>query len=254
VIVDEHLSIAQRLLRIGTFASVGATSMVIFLMVKGILVPFNSKYVIVGPAVASVILAAASNAMDVPLMPAAIRRRFQSGVRDRLWRSRVGAWLARRLGAPERSRVGAGAFRATEVALGVAAADLYAALPKRFREQLSELPATVAALEARAAEARAELDELAALAPSDSAGGELLAERRAAAASRLASTVAALEGVRLDLLRLHANADDVAPLTTLIDAARLLGDDIGRLADAQREVAAKAPNRPLGAGRVPTPA
>ena len=52
----------------------------------------------------------------------------------------------------------------------------------------------------------------------------------------LAESVAALEGIRLDLLRLHAGAADLAPLTTLIDAARLLGEDLSRLAEAQREV------------------
>jgi hypothetical protein len=45
----------------------------------------------------------------------------------------------------------------------------------------------------------------------------------------------------------------LAPLTTLIDAARLLGDDVSRLAEAQREVDAATVRRPLGAGRIPTP-
>jgi hypothetical protein len=35
---------------------------------------------------------------------------------------------------------------------------------------------------------------------------------------------------------LHAGASDLAPLTTLIDAARLIGEDVRRLAEAQREV------------------
>jgi serine/threonine-protein kinase len=131
---------------------------------------------------------------------------------------------------------GASAFRATEAALGVAAAELFAALPKEFREQLAELPAIVAAFEARAAEARADIDVVAALAPSASADAEVLAARREAAKARLAESVAALEGIRLDLLRVHAGASDLAPLTTLMDAARALGEDLGRLADAQREV------------------
>jgi serine/threonine-protein kinase len=132
--------------------------------------------------------------------------------------------------------VGGGVFRATEAALGVAAAELFAALPKAYREQLAELPATVAALEARAAEARAEADIVAALAPSGTADADALEARRSAAAAQLAESVAALEGIRLDLLRLHAGASDLAPLTTLIDAARAVGEDVRRLADAQREV------------------
>jgi len=125
-------------------------------------------------------------------------------------------------------------------------------LPKAYRDQLAELPATVAALEARAAEARAELDVVANLAPSSAP--DALEARRAAAASRLSQTVAALESIRLDLLRLHADASDLAPLTTLLDAARLAGDDVRRLAEAQREAEGAAERRPRSAARAPTPA
>jgi eukaryotic-like serine/threonine-protein kinase len=178
-----------------------------------------------------------SNALDVPFIPAGIREWWQTGIRERLWNSRAGQWLARRLGAPEQSRaVGGGVFRPTEAALGVAASELFAALPKAFREGLAELPATVAALEARAAEARAELDVVAALGPSGSEDAGALERRRNAASEQLAASVAALEGIRLDLLRLHAGADDLAPLTTLLDAARVLSEQVSRLADAQREV------------------
>ena len=191
------------------------------------------------------------NVLEVKMMPDAVRDRVKPGLRDRLWRSKLGAWIARRLGAPERSQMaGASAFRATEAALGVAAAELFAALPKEFREQLAELPAIVAAFEARAAEARADIDVVAALAPSASADAEVLAARREAAKTRLAESVAALEGIRLDLLRVHAGAGDLAPLTTLMDAARLLGEDLNRLAEAQQE-AEEAAGRSLGAGRIP---
>ncbi|HEV8356111.1 MAG TPA: hypothetical protein VGQ17_05010, partial [Gemmatimonadales bacterium] len=72
------------------------------------------------------------------------------------------------------------------------------------------------------------------------------------ATARLAESVAALESIRLDLLRLHANASDLAPLTTLMDAARVIGEDLSRLAEAQRE-AEVAAGRSVGAGRMPTP-
>jgi serine/threonine-protein kinase len=166
-----------------------------------------------------------------------LRAWWQTGIRDRLWNSRVGEWLSRRLGAPERSQLaGASAFRATEAALSVAASELFAALPKAWRDQLADLPATVEALEARAAEARAEIEMLGVLAPSESTGADVLAERRTAATDILTASVAALEGIRLDLLRLHAGAGDLAPLTTLMDAVRNAGDDMRRLAEAQREV------------------
>ena len=56
----------------------------------------------------------------------------------------------------------------------------------------------------------------------------VLKTRRGAASAHMAESVAALESIRLDLLRLHAGAGDRAPLTTLIDAARLLGEDVNR--------------------------
>jgi eukaryotic-like serine/threonine-protein kinase len=182
------------------------------------------------------LLGAVSNALDVQFIPTRIRDWWQTGIRERLWNSRAGEWLARRLGAPERTQLaGASAFRATEVALGVAASELFAALPKEYRDQLHELPAIAVSLEARAAEARAEMEVVAAMAPSGSVDADVLAARKNAAATRLAESVAALEGLRLDLLRLHAGAGDLQPLTTLMDAARQIGEDVGRLAEAQRE-------------------
>ncbi|AHG89804.1 protein kinase [Gemmatirosa kalamazoonensis] len=218
---DEE-SLAHRLLRIGTVAAATWLGVTFVLVVDGTLHENRTPIAwFLTPLLLTMLLGALSNALDVQFIPRKLREWWQTGIRERLWNSRAGEWLARRLGAPERSReVGVGAFRATEVALGVAAGELFAALPQPFREQLPELPATVAALEARAAEARAELDVVAALAPSGSADAELLAGRRGKAAERLADSVAALERIRLDLLRLHAGADDLAPLTTLMDAAR----------------------------------
>ena len=94
----------------------------------------------------------------------------------------------------------------------------------------------IEALEARAAEARAELERLGALGAAAPTGAATLAARQKAAQAHLADSVAALEGVRLDLLRLHAGSADLAPLTTLLEAARQIGEDVGRLAEAQQEV------------------
>jgi len=248
-------SAVHRLLRLGTVGSATWLAVTFGLVLQGT-IHENSVGMawIFTPLLSTMALGAVSNALDVQFIPNRLREWWQAGVRDRLWKSRAGEWLARRLGAPERSRaVGAGVFRATEVALGVAASELFAALPKVYREQLAELPATVEALEARAAEARSEIELIAALVASGSGDAEVLSARRGAAQSHLAESVAALEAVRLDLLRLHAGAADLAPLTTLLDAARLLGDDVRRLADAQREVNEGTAPRRLGSGRIPTP-
>jgi serine/threonine-protein kinase len=113
------------------------------------------------------------------------------------------------------------------------------------------LPAIIESLEARAAAARAEIDVLAAMAPSGSRA-DVLASRRDAARKHLGESVAALEGIRVDLLRLHAGSTDLAPLTTLLDAARVIGEDLNRLAEAQQE-ADIAAGRRTGIKRVPTP-
>jgi eukaryotic-like serine/threonine-protein kinase len=233
---EQKEPLAHRALRLATVAS--ATWLAVtFLMLASEVVKESTLGIlyVLGPVGATMLFGAISNALDVQFIPTRLRQWWQTGLRDRLWNSRLGTWLARRLGAPEQSRaVGAGAFRATESALGVAAAELYAALPKAYREQLEELPALVASLEAQAAEARAELEALAAMAASES-DAAVLAVRRDGAKAHLAESVAALEGIRLDLLRLHAGASDLAPLTTLMDAARRIGEDLNRLAEAQRE-------------------
>jgi serine/threonine protein kinase len=244
----------HRILRLATVGSATWLAVTLGFMASGV-IHENQVGILwfIAPALTTMGLGAVSNALDVQFIPTRIREWWQTGVRDRLWKSRIGEWVARRLGAPERSQLaGASAFRATEAALGVAASELFAALPKEYREQLAELPATVALLEARAAEARAEVDVVDALAPSGSAEAEVVAARREAAKAQLAESVAALEGIRLDLLRLHAGASDLAPLTTLIDAARVIGEDLRRLAEAEREVE-DAASRSLGTGGISTP-
>jgi serine/threonine-protein kinase len=244
---------AHRLLRIATVGSATWLAVTFGFVASGVIHENQVSFMwFLTPLLATMGFGALSNALDVQFIPTQIRDWWQTGIRDRLWKSRVGEWVARRLGAPERSQLsGASAFRATEAALGVAASELFAALPKEYREQLADLPATVALLEARAAEARAEIDVIAGLAPSASEDADVLARRREAAKAHLGESVAALEGIRLDLLRLHANAGDLAPLTTLMDAARLLGEDLSRLSEAQREVE-RAVGRPLEAGKIST--
>ena len=227
---------SHRVLRTLTVGSATWVVVTFGLLAQGIIHESQTSFWwIIAPLLSTMFLGAASNALDVQFIPTKVREWYQTGIRDRLWKSRVGEWFARRLKAPERSALAGGsAFRATEAALGVAAAELFAALPQAYKEQLAELPSVVAALEARAAEARAEIDVVAALAP-DAGDAEVLAARRAAAQARLGESVAALEGIRLDLLRVHAGASDLGPLTTLMDAARVIGEDLGRLAEAQRE-------------------
>ena len=245
VVRDEAEAHGHRMLRLATVGSASWLLVTGVLLANGVIHENQVSILwLLIPLGLTMLLGALSNALDVQFIPTTIRNWFQTGIRDRLWNSRVGEWLARRLGAPERSQLaGASAFRATEAALGLAASELFASLPKEWREQLADLPAIVAALEARAAEARADIEVVAAMAPSGTADAEALGARREAASTRLADAVAALEGIRLDLLRLHAGAGDLAPLTTLMDAARAMGEDLSRLAEGQREAESAATRR-----------
>jgi hypothetical protein len=164
------------------------------------------------------------------------------------------------------------------MAIGLAAEQLFQALPKAERARLAELPAVVRQLEGHATTIRgrvAELDALLASArapqqPSSTLGArgaagvdahrdEVSAELRAArdlAAGRLEQTVAALETIRLDLLRLQGGVGDVGRLTTALEAARALDEDVrrlvtghdaaGELLDAARRL--PSPPDPVGAG------
>ncbi|HYW49176.1 MAG TPA: serine/threonine-protein kinase [Gemmatimonadaceae bacterium] len=254
-LADEESS-ARRLLRAATVASASWLAITFAMLLANVIHENRTGAIwVLMPVLTTMLLGAVSNALDVSFIPRRVRDWWQTGVRDRLWTGRAGEWLAQKLGAPERScMVGAGAFRATEAALGVAAGELYAALPSAFRDELPELPMIVAALEAHAAEARAEIDVVAALVPSASSDAGVLRVRREAAAARLAASVAALENIRLDLLRLHAGAGDLAPLTTLLDAARVLGEDAGRLAEAQQEAGAAVSRNVIDARQLATPA
>ena len=164
------------------------------------------------------------------------RRRPGAGaIRSMFWNSPLGEWAASLLTPANRTAIADLESRPTEIGLGMAVDDLFAALPATYRQHLSDLPAVVRRLEAHATAARARLDELNAVASSTGDAGTLTAARDDAK-RKLADSVAALEAVRLDLLRLHGGATDLRPITTVLEAARVLGEQLGRLHDAAREV------------------
>jgi serine/threonine-protein kinase len=229
---------ALRALQLATIVSASWLAVTIGLLIAGVVHENRTNLLwLFSPVLSTMGLGALSNALDVQFIPTRIRKWFQEGIRDRLWKSGIGEWLARRLGAPEQSRaVGGGVFRPTETALGLAASELFAALPEPYRIELLELPSIVSALEARAAEARAEMDVVAALARPGSNDTAVLEGRRNTASANLAASVGALERIRLDLLKLHAGAGDLKPLTTLIEEAHLVNQEVRRLVEAEQEV------------------
>ncbi len=164
-----------------------------------------------------------------------------------LWDGRVGRTLfalARRFrrGAPV---VSAMTHRATELSLGVAAEQLYDALPRATRRQLGELPALLGQLQRSAQALRVRHDalndalqqgETRGTGAADSARETVRAERDAVLA-RLRDAVGALETIRLNLLRLHAGQTTVESITTHIGVANALSADVRRLIEAREDVA-----------------
>jgi serine/threonine-protein kinase len=180
------------------------------------------------------------------------RRDVDAEFWGRLWTGRWGRWLfgLARMFTSTRALPASLTHRPTELALGMAAEQLYDSLPKETRTQLRDLPDVVHRLEQDAQRMRARLDELQeALADVGQRGtpdtaiavrhdrivADLSAERDVVQ-QRLKDAVAALETIRLNLLRLHAGTGTVQSLTTDLGLAREIADDIGRHAQALREV------------------
>jgi serine/threonine-protein kinase len=176
------------------------------------------------------------------------------------WKSRVGRWAFKLGGLGlKRSAIAAPAtHRPTELAIGMAVDALFEALPKASQKQLADLPKVVRGLEADAMNIRRRVDELNdAVAQIESgkravtahAGSNPLTDRRDAldrdlhaarddARARMADAVTALEGIRLNLLRLTAGAGSIDSLTADIAVARDVSDEVRRLLEGHREVEA----------------
>lgn len=163
----------------------------------------------------------------------------------RFWKSPLGARVAALagVGITPANRPALVSRMLTEVALGRATDHLYQALPKAVRKELAELPDTVRRLERNATTLRASIDSfdehLAAFERSgrrDAAVEGELRDARDLAADRLGQTIAALESIRLDLLRLQMGRLGVESVTASLAAAQHVGTQIAYVAEAQDEV------------------
>ena len=145
-------------------------------------------------------------------------RRAQGGWWARLLRGRVGRWLfsVASVGLSKRVSLPA-AGEPTSVALRNELATLFAALPGGTRTEFGVLPDLAVRLERQA---------------------ELLRDRTPSPETdrRLQSVVAALEMLRLDLLRLSTSSADTSDFTRDLDEARRLSDDIDARLEANDEV------------------
>lgn len=148
---------------------------------------------------------------------AASRGRLGDAEQRRLkfWRGPFGRWLFTLAGIGLRRGSAAGlpaADRATEVALGLAALELFEALPKETRLQLGDLPGVLGGLEDRVRRLRGDGQE-----------------------EPLGEALGALETIRFDLLRLHGGVGTLDGLTADLSAARQIGEQVDALLAGRRE-------------------
>jgi hypothetical protein len=135
---------------------------------------------------------------------------------NRLWAGRMGRWFFRMagMGLKATDRQLLPSVERTELVLGRSALSAFNALPDAERHQAPDVPRVLERLEA---------------------GAEALRER-GDTGERLTEAVAALEHLRLALLRLQAGVGSVPDLTLALERAKEIGDHVDRRLEAAREV------------------
>ena len=159
-------------------------------------------------------IVAAATMILLPAITAVQLWRIRTEGRPLLWSralaGRVGRWLFRvaGIGLPKRSAAPVPG-EPTALALGASIEALYAALPEAHQKRLAAVPDLAARLQARALVAGPERTP----------------------------AVAALETLRLDILRLQAGTITEPELTADLEAVRRLGEDVDRVVEANVAVA-----------------
>jgi hypothetical protein len=210
-----------------------------------------------GPSLATTVGAGALALTGVVTGIRADRRSDKKAQRRwKFWKGRMGDWLFRISGIKLKQKAlpsTALTARPTELAVGAAVLSLYESLPAETRQSLPDLPEVVRGLEDDAQRMRLLVDEYAeamrSLADYRSVGaeGDELAQRRSQARQRIApfrdeaqrrmqDAVAALETLRVDMLRLSAGTAELKSVTTRLGSAREVAADIQQLLEAQEEV------------------
>jgi serine/threonine-protein kinase len=202
-----------------------------------------------GGGVAAGVMAASMATWATAGLASAVREQQHGRLQGRgwlkFWQSRMGSGLFRTAAIGLDEQPTGVPYGPTELAISMAADRLFDALPTVQRSAFRELPEVVRRLEGDAEQMRARMRELDAIIDqmgddTTAAGHEELrdelATTRAAAEERLVQVVAALETIRVELLRLHAGAVSVESVTMDLNAARKLSSDVARVLEGRREV------------------
>ncbi|MES2306253.1 MAG: serine/threonine-protein kinase [Gemmatimonadota bacterium] len=150
-----------------------------------------------------------------------------NAMKEAFWRSRVAGTLARLSAAGQRAVIAASStlHRNTELVLGLAVDDLWKVIPPATRTELGDVPSLAHALQGSATELRDLIDRLRESErelSTDSFEFTQISEALVPLEARHRETVASLERIRLQLLRLLATREHTAELTQQLEAARLL--------------------------------
>ncbi|UCG85424.1 MAG: serine/threonine protein kinase [Gemmatimonadota bacterium] len=169
--------------------------------------------------------------------------------RLRFWQSKLGRAIFKLSGVGLHKRVAEvrATHRPTELQIGLAAEALFESLTKETRKRVGDVPAMVGRLESDAQQLRESINllteaEVATLPRRSQFPADLRAMRENAE-TQLSEVVAALETIRLELLRLTAGIGSVEGLTTHLLAAGEVGDDVARVMAGIEEVEAALETR-----------
>ncbi len=176
--------------------------------------------------------------------------------RIKFWGGRIGRWFFELsgFGLKVKALPASLTYRPTEMAIGIAVSNLFAALPAETRAAMPDLPDVVSGLELDAQRMRQKIDEFNEVL--ENAGDEtsgkvddrddLTRQRQRAihnitvvrdeAQNRLSETVAALENLRVDLMRLRTGVVRLDSVTTNLGAARDLAAHVDRLLQGYEEI------------------
>jgi serine/threonine-protein kinase len=186
-----------------------------------------SNYLLNRIAIGLALTAAVSGVVGIVTPGRWSKQDVPSDLSARFWKSKFGAWAVRLSGwgLGRRARAADAMHRATEVLLGDELEELYDGLPGEVRRGLPEVPGTIRRLTANAESLRGQVEAARAL-------GQAVDRQQ----GQLMEAVAALETLRVGLLKLRAGTVSIEGFTTDLDAVREVGERVDLLVDARREL------------------